>query len=40
MSPNKKMAAEIRAAYANYGDDPDNWPEDVVNYSGNKFPGF
>ena len=29
MSPNKKMAAEIRAAYANYGDDPDNWPEDV-----------
>ena len=29
MSSNKKMAAEIRAAYANYGDDPDNWPEDV-----------
>lgn len=29
MSPNKKMAAEIRDAYANYGDDPDKWPEDV-----------
>ncbi|MBS0978695.1 hypothetical protein [Levilactobacillus brevis] len=29
MSPNKKMAAEIRAAYANYGDDPDKWPKDV-----------
>lgn len=29
MSLNKKMAAAIRAAYANYGDDPDNWPEDV-----------
>ena len=29
MSSNKKMAAEIRAAYANYGDDPDNWPKDV-----------
>lgn len=29
MSSNKKMAAEIRAAYATYGDDPDNWPEDV-----------
>ena len=29
MSSNKKMAAEIRAAYANYGDDPDKWPEDV-----------
>ena len=28
MSSNKEMA-EIRAAYANYGDDPDNWPEDV-----------
>jgi len=29
MSSNKKMAAEIRAAYANYGDDPDKWPKDV-----------
>ncbi|AYM03128.1 hypothetical protein [Levilactobacillus yiduensis] len=29
MSLNKKMAAEIRAAYANYGDDPDKWPENV-----------
>ena len=29
MSSNKKMAATIRAAYANYGDDPDDWPEDV-----------
>lgn len=29
MSPNKKMASEIRAAYANYGDDPDKWPKDV-----------
>ncbi|ODP93291.1 hypothetical protein [Levilactobacillus brevis] len=29
MSSNKKMAAEIRAAYATYGDDPDKWPEDV-----------
>ena len=29
MSPNKKMAAEIRAAYANYGDDPDKWPQEV-----------
>lgn len=29
MSSNKKMAAEIRAAYTTYGDDPDNWPEDV-----------
>ncbi|WP_087051901.1 hypothetical protein [Levilactobacillus brevis] len=29
MSSNKKMAAAIRAAYANYGDDPDDWPEDV-----------
>ncbi|MFC6208208.1 hypothetical protein [Levilactobacillus tongjiangensis] len=29
MSSNKKMAAEIRAAYANYGDDPDKWPENV-----------
>jgi len=28
MSLNKEMA-EIRAAYANYGDDPDDWPEDV-----------
>lgn len=28
MSLNKEMA-EIRAAYANYGDDPDKWPEDV-----------
>ncbi|WP_367296557.1 hypothetical protein [Levilactobacillus yonginensis] len=28
MSSNKEMA-EIRAAYANYGDDPDKWPEDV-----------
>lgn len=28
MSPNKEMA-EIRAAYANYGDNPDDWPEDV-----------
>ena len=29
MSPNKKMAAEIRDAYANYGDNPDDWPENV-----------
>jgi len=29
MSSNKKMAATIRAAYANYGDDPDKWPKDV-----------
>jgi len=29
MSLNKKMAAEIRAAYAKYGDNPDDWPEDV-----------
>ncbi|MCW3779796.1 hypothetical protein [Levilactobacillus namurensis] len=29
MSSNKKMAAAIREAYANYGDDPDDWPEDV-----------
>lgn len=29
MSSNKKMAAEIRAAYENYGDDPDKWPKDV-----------
>lgn len=29
MSSNKKMVAAIRDAYANYGDDPDNWPEDV-----------
>ncbi|MBS0948359.1 hypothetical protein JK167_11795 [Levilactobacillus brevis] len=29
MSSNKKMAAEIRAAYANYGDNPDDWPEEV-----------
>jgi len=29
MSSNKKTAAEIRAAYANYGDDPDKWPKDV-----------
>lgn len=29
MSSNKKMAAEIRAAYTNYGDDPDKWPKDV-----------
>lgn len=29
MSPNKKMAAEIRDAYANYGDNPDGWPENV-----------
>lgn len=29
MSSNKKMAAAIRAAYVNYGDDPDDWPEDV-----------
>ena len=29
MSSNKKMAATIRAAYANYGDNPDDWPEDV-----------
>ncbi|ADF83438.1 hypothetical protein APL41_gp33 [Lactobacillus phage LBR48] len=29
MSLNKKMAAAIRAAYANYGDDPDKWPKDV-----------
>ena len=28
MSSNKEMA-EIRDAYANYGDDPDKWPEDV-----------
>jgi len=28
MSSNKEMA-EIIAAYANYGDDPDKWPEDV-----------
>ncbi|MCT4489361.1 hypothetical protein EFS30_01795 [Levilactobacillus parabrevis] len=28
MSLNKEMA-EIRAAYATYGDDPDKWPEDV-----------
>jgi len=28
MSSNKEMA-EIRAAYATYGDDPDKWPEDV-----------
>ncbi|MFC6275628.1 hypothetical protein ACFQET_08905 [Levilactobacillus tangyuanensis] len=28
MSLNKEMA-EIRAAYANYGDDPDKWPENV-----------
>jgi len=28
MSSNKEMA-EIRAAYANYGEDPDKWPEDV-----------
>lgn len=28
MSSNKEMA-EIRAAYANYGDDPYKWPEDV-----------
>ncbi|MDN6826411.1 MAG: hypothetical protein L0L96_10940, partial [Lactiplantibacillus plantarum] len=29
MSSNKKMAAEIRAAYVTYGDDPDKWPKDV-----------
>ncbi|MDT7015397.1 hypothetical protein [Levilactobacillus namurensis] len=29
MSSNKKMAAAIRSAYANYGDDPDDWPEDI-----------
>ncbi|WP_334427427.1 MULTISPECIES: hypothetical protein [unclassified Levilactobacillus] len=29
MSSNKKMAAAIREAYANYGDDPDDWPEDI-----------
>jgi hypothetical protein len=29
MSSNKKMAATIREAYANYGDDPDDWPEDI-----------
>jgi len=29
MSSNKKMAAEIRAAYATYGDEPNDWPEDV-----------
>lgn len=29
MSSNKKMAATIRAAYADYGDDPDKWPKDV-----------
>lgn len=29
MSPNKKMAAEIIDAYANYGDNPDDWPENV-----------
>ncbi|MBS0948421.1 hypothetical protein JK167_12195 [Levilactobacillus brevis] len=29
MSSNKKMAAEIRAAYATYGDNPDKWPKDV-----------
>ena len=29
MSSNKKMAAAIRAAYANYGDDPDKWPKSV-----------
>ena len=28
MSSNKEMA-EIREAYANYGDNPDDWPEDV-----------
>lgn len=29
MLPNKKMAAEIRDAYANYGENPDDWPENV-----------
>jgi len=29
MSSNKEMAAEIRSAYADYGDDPDKWPNDV-----------
>jgi len=29
MSSNKKMAAAIREAYANYGDDPDDWPENI-----------
>jgi len=29
MSSNKKTAAEIIAAYATYGDDPDKWPKDV-----------
>ncbi|WP_214464458.1 hypothetical protein [Levilactobacillus brevis] len=31
MTPNKKTAAKIRAAYAIYGDDPDKWPKDVKN---------
>ena len=29
MSSNKKMAAIIVAAYAKYGDNPDDWPENV-----------
>ncbi|WP_156470517.1 hypothetical protein, partial [Levilactobacillus senmaizukei] len=29
MSPNKKMAAAIITAYANYGDNPDDWPKDI-----------